>query len=173
MRIVEVVPYDPRWPALFEAEARRLRDALGANVVEIHHVGSTAVPGLAAKPVLDILPVVSALDLVDEREPEMTALGYRARGEAGIAGRRYFVKDTDGRRTHHVHAYRAGHPAVARHLDFRDYLRAHPAQAERYASLKVRLAERFRLDAAGYTEAKRERIEALLEEAARWLSGAS
>lgn len=137
MRPVRILPYDPAWPERAQAAAARIAEALGANALAVHHIGSTAVRGLAAKPVLDLLPVVRDLDAVDEA---LVRAGYVARGEYGLAGRRYFVRDAEGVRAEHVHVYPEGHAAVARHLAVRDYLRAHTAVAMQYATLKQTLA---------------------------------
>ncbi len=139
-RIAEVVPYDPGWRRRFEATAAVLRGVLGANVLALHHIGSTAVPGLAAKPIVDVLPVVADLGAVDRAGAAMAMAGFVARGENGLAGRRYFVRVTGGRRTDHVHVFADGDAAIARHLAVRDFLRAHPDEAARYGALKTRLA---------------------------------
>lgn len=124
---------------MFVAEAAAIEQAIGEILVAVHHVGSTAVPGLAAKPVIDILLEVSSNEKLDERNPAMAELGYEARGAFGIPGRRYFAKGGDVR-SHHVHAFESGHPGLVRHLAFRDYLRAHPAVAAEYGELKCRNA---------------------------------
>jgi GrpB-like predicted nucleotidyltransferase (UPF0157 family) len=155
---VRVVSYDPAWSRQFQEEAQRLRAALGREVIYIHHIGSTAVPGLAAKPIIDILPVVRDIRAVDGLNSNMEALGYEPMGEFGLPGRRYFRKGVERRarhvRTHHVHAYAAGNPEIDRHLAFRDYLRAHPDVAGRYAALKQELALRFPYDIAAYMDGK-------------------
>ncbi len=160
-RKVEVVPYNPAWPRLFAAEAASLAALLGDELVAIHHIGSTAVPGLAAKPIIDILPVVRAIERIDALNDLLLALGYTPKGENGIPGRRFFSKDVEGVRRVHVHAFAAGHPEIARHLDFVAYLRAHPAAAQAYADLKRDLARRFPNDTVGYTDAKSEFIRAI------------
>ncbi|HBL29092.1 MAG TPA: GrpB family protein, partial [Acidobacteria bacterium] len=138
-RVLEVVAYNPEWPQRFEAEQALLREALGGVVVKVHHMGSTAVPGLPAKPIIDLLLEVSDLQELDERTPELEALGYKAKGENGITGRRYFQKG-GLQRTHHLHAFKTGDAQVVRHLAFRDYLIGHPEVAREYADLKMRLA---------------------------------
>ncbi|MBP7690924.1 MAG: GrpB family protein [Anaerolineales bacterium] len=156
-RKVVVVAYDPAWPALAAAESARLRASLDDNVLAIHHFGSTAVPGLCAKPVLDLLPVVADLDRVDCLNDRLIALGYTPRGEYGLPGRRYFPRilaDAEETHTHHVHFYPAEHPEVHRHLAVRDFLRAHPAEAEAYGRLKTSLAARFPWDIDGYVDGK-------------------
>jgi GrpB-like predicted nucleotidyltransferase (UPF0157 family)/8-oxo-dGTP pyrophosphatase MutT (NUDIX family) len=153
-RKVEIAPYDPAWPALYRAEAACLGALLGDELVEIHHIGSTSVPGLAAKPIVDILPVVRDIERIDTWNDLLLALGYVPKGENGIPGRRFFSKDVAGVRRVHVHAFAAGHPEIARHLDFAAHLRAHPADAAAYADLKRELAQRFPNDTAAYTDAK-------------------
>src|SRR6185436_9586865 len=115
---------------------------LGNAVVAVHHIGSTAIPGIHAKPVVDILLEVTDIAQVDAATEAIERLGYEARGEFGIRGRRYFRKgDGSGESTHHVHAYRTGSRDVERHLAFRDYLIANPEEARAYSVLKQRLAE--------------------------------
>lgn len=110
--------YSAEWPVMFEREADLLRGVLGAELVAVHHIGSTSVPGLAAKSVIDLMPLVRTLAAVDALEPELRTRGYRAWGECGLPGRRYFTWDRDGVRTHNVHAYGFDDPAVERHLAF-------------------------------------------------------
>jgi GrpB-like predicted nucleotidyltransferase (UPF0157 family) len=171
-RPIEVVPYDPRWPEAFAVEAPRLKDAIGENVVAIHHVGSTAVPGLCAKPIIDILVEVNDIEAVDAQNERMRQLGYEVRGEWGFSGRRYFVKREGSRRTHHVHVYQTGHPEIESACAFRDYLRAHPAQAREYGCLKQRLAQQSRLAGQGYQEAKAGFVERMVKAALAWRRGA-
>jgi GrpB-like predicted nucleotidyltransferase (UPF0157 family)/ribosomal protein S18 acetylase RimI-like enzyme len=150
---VVVVDSDPAWPALFAAERTQLERALGDDLVEIHHVGSTAVPGLSAKPILDIMPIVRSVPLALERVVAVERLGYAYRGELGIDGRDYFTRAVGGP-VAHLHAYAPGHPEIERHLSFRDRLRAKPEVAAEYASLKRALADRFRGDVRAYAAAK-------------------
>ncbi|WP_025846390.1 GrpB family protein [Brevibacillus agri] len=152
MRKVEVRPYDPRWQALFAAEAELLRQVFQDNLIQIHHIGST---------------VVRDIGRVDETNEQMRSLGYLPKGEFGLPGRRYFAKGGD-ERTHHVHVYEQGHPAIRRHLAFRDYLRAHPDCARLYGELKEQLAERFPYDAASYVAGKHELACSLEQKALAW-----
>lgn len=138
-RIIEVVPYRNEWPGMFEAEARLIKQALGDNCIAIHHIGSTAVPGLAAKPVIDLLPVVKSIVQVDQSNAAMQQLGYEARGESGMLFRRYFPKGGD-ERTHNVHVYEEDNPEIERYLKFRDWMRAHPLDREAYGNLKKEVA---------------------------------
>ncbi len=152
---VIVVPHDPSWPRHFDVEARRIAERAGDIVVRLHHIGSTAIPGIHAKPIIDILMEVTALQALDAVTPELEALGYEAKGEFGIPGRRYFRKnDALGRRTHHVHAFESGTHDVQRHLAFRDYMIAHPAAAHAYGELKRELARQHPDDSKAYMDGK-------------------
>jgi GrpB-like predicted nucleotidyltransferase (UPF0157 family) len=165
---VKVVPYDVRWPELFAAEAARIAPALGPNLIRIYHVGSTSVPGLAAKPVIDMMPAVTDIRLVDAATAEMIALGYEPMGEFGLPGRRYFRRLEQGVRTHHVHVYAQDDPDMARHLDFVAYLRGHPQDAARYGVLKRRLAAEYPNNAHAYMDGKDQLIKELEARATHW-----
>ena len=165
---VTVIEYDPAWPLEFEREASRIRGALGENCLEVYHIGSTSVPGLAAKPIIDILPVVRSLEVVDAAKDSLEALGYEYLGEFGIPGRRYLRKGGD-ERTHHVHVFAAeNREAIERHLAVPAYLRAHPDEARAYGELKKALAARFPLDWEGYCDGKDEYVRALEARALAW-----
>ena len=151
---IEIVEYNADWPRVFEREAAAILAACRPLITEVHHVGSTSVPGLAAKPILDILPVAAGVAEAHEAVSRMTALGYRYRGENGIAGRFYFDMVVDGRTVMHVHMFPSGHPEVQRHLVFRDHLRMNPDVAREYERLKRELASRYRDDRQTYTDSK-------------------
>lgn len=168
VRKVEVVPYDPDWPRRYRAEAAMLLPVLGEILIRLHHIGSTSVPGLSAKPTIDILAEVSDLAAVDACNPAMSAWGYIPQGENGIPGRRYFHKLDGEVHLFHLHAYAAGHPDLERHLVFRDYLCTHPADAREYAALKQWLAGEFTFDAPGYTAGKSTFITEIERKAAAW-----
>lgn len=169
MQRVYLVPYDPRWPQQFADEASTVRAVLDGLLVEIHHIGSTAIPDITAKPIIDMLAVVSDVARVDGRSPQMQNLGYEALGEFGIAGRRYFRKDDSaGQRTHQIHAFQVGSPQIERHLAFRDFMRAHREFAEKYDALKRRLAELHPADIGAYTNGKDEFINETDARAAEW-----
>ena len=159
---VEIVGYRPEWPLAFERESAAIREACGPWAVEVHHIGSTSVPGLAAKPVLDMMPVAAGPSEAGETVPRMAALGYQCLGEYGIPGRLYFEKDVDGRDVAHVHMFPLGHPGIRTHLAFRDYLRAHPVAARDYERLKRQLAVKHRADREAYTDAKAAFIEGII-----------
>ncbi|MBK4725377.1 GrpB family protein [Pantoea agglomerans] len=135
MRTVTVTAYDKRWPDLFEAESALLLATLGSIIFRIHHIGSTSVPELAAKPVIDILLEVNGLTELDNANAAMKLNGYTARGENGIPNRRYFTKGGD-QRSHQVHAFAVGDSQIIKHLAFRDYLINNKNAAEEYAEIK-------------------------------------
>ena len=154
IRKVIVVPHNPNWPELFKAEAGRLAAVLGRELVATHHIGSTAIPGIKAKPILDFLIEVNNIERVDGLNDDMVELGYVPRGEYGIPRRRFFTKDAGNTRTHHLHVFQTGNSEIERHLNFRDYMRAHPAEAQAYNRLKETLARKFPEDIEGYIRGK-------------------
>jgi GrpB-like predicted nucleotidyltransferase (UPF0157 family) len=152
----ELTPYSPMWPAVFGIERERLAGIFGADAAMIEHIGSTAVPGLGAKPVIDVMLGVPALAIVERRIPALVESGYRyvPEFERAMPQRRYFVKLHGQPGTFHLHAVVLDSPFWNDHLAFRDALRADAALAERYWHLKRRLAARFPNDRAAYTDAK-------------------
>ena len=160
---VVIVEYDPRWPALYEAEASAILGAIGHVIVALEHVGSTSVPGLGAKPIIDILAGVRILADAAQCVEPLRGLGYEyvPEYEAEIPDRRYFRKGPPAGRTHHLHLVEHGGEFWMRHLLFRDYLRAHPEAAQAYDRLKRELAARFGSDRDGYTDAKTEFVRSI------------
>lgn len=165
---IVVCDYTPSWEREYEREAARIAGVLGRNLKEIHHIGSTAVKGLKAKPVIDILPVVYRLDEVDGHRAQFEKLGYECLGEYGIPGRRYFRKGGD-ERTHQVHIFEHGNAMqILRHLAVRDYLRCHEEAAAAYGRLKAELARKYPYDIERYGDGKDAFVKALEEKALRW-----
>jgi len=158
MRTIIVVPYDEKWPAMFEAESLLVKTLLGGVAKRIHHIGSTSVPFLSAKPVIDILLEVPSINELDRYNSAMNHAGYIARGENGISGRRYFIKGGD-QRSHQVHAFAVGDIQVVRHLAFRDYLRKNSVIAEKYAEIKLSAALLSKNDVDRYSALKANFIE--------------
>lgn len=167
MREVVIVDYDPRWPQLFAAEAVGLGQAFGPALLRLEHVGSTSVPGLAAKPIVDVQAVVRSVPEADRFAPVLAAMGW----EQGVftfdtRPRLYFKKhDGSGVRTHQLHVYEPTNPAAADHRLFRDYLRAHADEAKRYVVLKRVLAGQFKHDPLGYSKAKTDHVQSVLRKA--------
>jgi GrpB-like predicted nucleotidyltransferase (UPF0157 family) len=165
---VIVVPYDEAWPSLFEKERALIEGAIGRWVEEIEHVGSTAVTGLAAKPVIDIMVGVKSLDDSPVMIKRLAGVGYEyvPEFERVLHFRRYFREMRDGRRTHQIHLVEKSNVEWwEHHLMFRDYLRAHPKTAREYGRLKDHLAERFRSDREAYTDAKADFISKVVRRA--------
>jgi len=164
---IELVPANPDWPRRFAEEAARLRTIIPADLlIDLEHIGSTAVPGLAAKPIIDIQATVTDLAAARARliEP-LEAAGYAWWADNPDTDRLFFVRGlppSAPRRTHHLHVMEPG-PGAIRHIAFRDYLRDHPAEAARYAALKRDLAARYRDDREAYTAAKGAFIEQILD----------
>lgn len=164
MPLVTVVAYDPTWPATFE----RLRAAVWPAVADlarsIEHVGSTSVPGLAAKPIIDLDVVLRSRADVPLAVGRLTALGYGHRGDLGIEGREAFWAP-EGSPAHHLYVCRPDAPSLANHLALRGHLRRHPERAAAYGRLKQQLALEFADDPDGYGAAKTDLVVAMLREA--------
>ena len=162
---IRIVAYDPEWPAMFERVRCCLGSAVGDIAVAIEHVGSTAVPGLAAKPIIDIDIVVRCAADVAEGIRRLGEYGYVHKGDLGVRGREAFATPRD-RVPHHLYLVVQGSEAHLNHLEFRDYLRSHPERAQEYSALKKRLAACFGDDRVGYTGAKAAFVEDILRRAA-------
>lgn len=165
---VKVVPYNPDWERMYRQESFCLRNILRNELVAIYHIGSTSVPGLAAKPIIDIMPVVKDINRIDRLNLEFERLGYECMGEFGISGRRYFRKGGDNR-THQMHVFQQDNRTdIDRHLAVRDYLRTHPSEAAHYGALKQGLALRFPHDIEGYCDGKDGFMKQLEAKALAW-----
>lgn len=153
---VVVVDYDPAWAEEYAQEARRVEAILGDLAVRLFHIGSTSVPGLKAKPIIDIMPVVTDIARLDSYNDRLAEIGYEGMGEFGIPDRRYFRKGGTGtRRTHQMHAFQYDDTHnILRHLAFRDYLRARADVRDAYAELKSRLARQHPHDIGAYCDGK-------------------
>lgn len=163
-RSAVVVDYDQEWPSAFEAVRRHLLPAVASLAVCIEHVGSTAVPGLAAKPVIDVDVVVKDQASVPRAVAALEALGHRHRGDQGIPGREAFCP-VPGLPEHHLYLVVLDSPPHRDHVDLRDYLRSHPDQAQRYAAEKRRLAPLLVADREAYTNGKAWLVRELLTQA--------
>ncbi|KKD37558.1 GrpB family protein [Limnoraphis robusta] len=169
MRKVEVVPPNPNGQEDFQKESQQIANIFGENAIAIHHIGSTSIPRIYAKPIIDLLVEVKEITKVDEKNDEMQSFGYTIMGEFGIVGRRYFRKDNlAGIRTHHVHVFEVGSTEVKRHLAFRDYLIAHPEDAQKYSLLKQELAAKYPHDIEAYMDGKDSFIKEMEKKAIEW-----
>jgi D-beta-D-heptose 7-phosphate kinase/D-beta-D-heptose 1-phosphate adenosyltransferase len=170
---IRVVPYDPRWPAMFEEDRRRIMEVVGAHVLAVEHIGSTSVPGLAAKPIIDVMVGLRSLEDAPLCVTPLHELGYVyvPRHEIIMPERRYFRRGPSGASTHHLHMVELGGDFWVEHLLFRDYLRARPEAARDYEDLKKRLADAHGPDRASYTDAKTDFIRSIVERARAERSG--
>ncbi|WP_018182280.1 GrpB family protein [Kaistia granuli] len=159
---VELLPHSPLWREAAAREGQRLADTLGPLLVAVHHIGSTAIPDIAAKPILDLIPEVRSITALDAFAPQLRALGYEWWGEYGMAGRRYatLTDGATGQRCVQLHAFEAGSPDIERHLAFRDFLRADPAKARAYEAMKLQSRDQHPDDSHAYSDAKSAWIQA-------------
>ena len=164
-RMVQVVEYDPTWPERFAREQSSLARAL-PEALAIEHIGSTSVPGLSAKPTIDILVVVTSVEALAAAEPALATLGYELRDSfADDEQHSFFRKVVGGRRTHHLHILTSESPRPREYLLFRDYLRSHTSVAEEYSQLKLDLATTYATDRYRYVVEKSRYVSELLERA--------
>jgi GrpB-like predicted nucleotidyltransferase (UPF0157 family) len=159
------VGYNQDWPRLFDAESRLIQIALGNTVARLHHIGSSAVPGLMAKPIIDILGESENISAISQKASAMNDLGFDFKGEYGISQRAYFSRTTGV--AVHVHIFPVGHFQIEKHLFFRDYLRTHPEAMSRYQMRKEELLKRA-VTREEYQAGKNDLIRELTMEAYRW-----
>lgn len=173
-----LAPYNPEWPRLFEEERARLQESIGEWALAIEHVGSTAIPGIAAKPIIDIGVALRRFEDALHCITPLVESGWQCMGEFGIPGRIFFRKLTDeplagqtqgGRvgRSHHIHMYEVTHEQFAGHVTFRDYLRAHPEAVREYEALKQDLARKHAGDVEAYAVAKSDFVRSIWSRAGR------
>ena len=167
---VELVPHRPEWAEMARVESARLKEALGDVLVTVHHIGSTSISGIMAKPIIDLIPITVSLEALDAAQPQLEALGYRWFGEFGLPGRRYcWRKDPEtGKRAVQLHCYAQGWPEIDRHLAFRDYLCGHPAIAKEYEAEKIRAAALHPDNTLDYNAAKNDWIKKTELDALAW-----
>ncbi len=162
---ITVLNYDTEWPLKYMRERDKITGILKDNCISIYHIGSTSVPGLAAKPIIDIMVVVKSLERVDIAAEKFADIGYEYLGEFGIAGRRYLRKGGD-ERTHQIHIFQADDwNNIGRHLAFRDYMRTHEKERDEYAKIKKALAQKFPYDIDGYCKGKENFVREMEERA--------
>jgi GrpB-like predicted nucleotidyltransferase (UPF0157 family) len=168
---VELVPHDPRWFERAAQERANLERVAGEHLVHVHHIGSTSIAGIMAKPIVDMLPVVKSAQSLDTIETAIVSLGYDWMGEFGLTGRRYcrFNNPQTGKREVQLHIYAQGNTEIARHIAFRDYLRAHPSIAKEYEAEKFRAAALQPHDTLAYNNEKNDWIKRVEKDALAWM----
>jgi len=153
---------------MYHSEVKILRTILDYEILALYHIGSTSIPFINSKPIIDILAEVRDIERIESYNDQLQTLGYQARGEMGIAGRRYFVKYSKDVRTHHLHIFQVDDPHVKQHIDFRDYMMTHPQDADEYSQLKKRLAKEFHDDVPSYVEGKDAFLKEMTQNATKW-----
>lgn len=154
--------YSPLWPDCFRAEQQSLSGILGTSALAFEHIGSRSILGMAAEPIIDMMVAVRELDEVEDFVKDLCCLGYQDKGSGGAPDRRYFVKEKEPRRTHHLNFTELKSRFWKEHILFRDYLRTHPEVAAEYSALKQALARKFPKDRASYTRSKEEFVQSVL-----------
>ena len=166
-RRVEVVSYNPNWKEMYKEESGKVKNILSDIIIDIHHIGSTAIPGIKAKPVIDMLVEVKDIEAVDQYNHKMEEFGYEVMGEYGIPKRRFFRKGGD-KRTHHIHIFQVGNEEIERHIDFKKYLIAYPDKAREYSKLKEKLTNKYTYDVENYTNGKSDFIKEIDRKVKLW-----
>lgn len=165
---VRLTNYDENWIKSYEDECKVMRDIFGDEIIQFEHFGSTSVPGMKAKPVIDMMVLVKDIYQIDQFNSKLEMLGYDLAGEWGIAGRRLLRKGGDNR-THHIHIYQFDHPEIYRHLVVRDYLLEHPEEVKSYSEFKEILASKYD-ETREYSKAKKDFVSKLEQRAIEYFS---
>ncbi len=163
--VVKLSKYNPKWKTLFEEESALIFSAAEDFIVDIQHIGSTAIPDIVAKPIIDILAAINSLSNIVKIIDPLKTIGFIYRGEQGIPDRHLFIKGGEDYRTHHLHVVEKEHSEWAKHIIFRNYLRKHPQEAQEYSKLKQDLLKKYELDREKYTESKSNFVERILKKA--------
>jgi len=168
IRRIEVVPHDPKLKKMFNMEARIIKAVFSKEILSIHHIGSTAIPEISAKPIIDILVEVKNIDKIDDYNTKMSEQGYIPKGESGIPRRRFYIKGSEEFRTFHVHIFEKENSEIKRLLNFRNYMIAHPKEAQKYSRLKESLAREYPENINGYIDGKDTFIKNIDKKAKDW-----
>jgi GrpB-like predicted nucleotidyltransferase (UPF0157 family) len=167
MALIELKAYNSTWSIAFNREVSKFHSILLSNLITAYHIGSTAIIGIHAKPIIDILLEVQSNPELDVQTHQLEQIGYESKGEFGIKGRRYFAKDGD-RSKFHVHAFESANPEIDRHVLFVEYMNTHPIEARAYEKLKFDLVARFQDEPEAYSNGKSQFIQNIDQKALQW-----
>lgn len=171
-RPYQVNEYNDNWPKLYRKYALLIQSVLGDNLIEIHHLGSTSIPGMFAKPNIDIYAAVSSLAELRVAVDKLQKVGFTPRGDYSHIGEEYYTVDQpDGQRIASIHIFQGHNPVIGQYINFRDYLVTHRADRESYIALKRELYDRYRDDYPAYDKGKQALIDAIKAKARLWASG--
>ncbi|TDL31738.1 GrpB family protein [Jeotgalibacillus sp. S-D1] len=165
---IRLTDFNDDWSQMFQTEVEFLQTIFCEEIIKCEHFGSTSVRGMKSKPVIDMMCIVKNIEKVDVFNNQMESFGYDIAGEWGITGRRLFRKGGDSR-THHIHFYQFDNPEIERHLIFRDYLRSHPEEVDKYSRFKEDLANRYKTTRE-YSPAKKKFVSEMEQKALCWYS---
>ncbi len=163
--LVQLKPYNPQWEELFKQEKELISSVIADFLIDIQHIGSTAIPNSVAKPIIDIAVAIESLDNIEKIIIPLKNIGFIYRGEQGIPDRHMFVKGGENYRTHHLHVMQKDHYEWDKHILFRDFLKKHPNDAKQYSELKKLLFIKFGNDREKYTDSKSDFIQNIIEKA--------
>lgn len=167
-RNYKIISYDSKWPILFVEESKVINQIIGDNILEIQHIGSTAVPGMVGKNTIDILCVVEDIVKITDHILDLKKIGYVSLGSRNAEDTYLFEKEIDGERLFIVHFYPKNHPEIFQIIAIRDYLRAHPDKAQKYSAAKLSFFQEFPNDYSQYRKLKDEYMNTLKDEAIAW-----
>ncbi|HSI20714.1 MAG TPA: GrpB family protein [Verrucomicrobiae bacterium] len=167
-RRYEIVPYNPVWRDMFAAEAAKLKEILGSTATAVEHVGSTSIPGMSGKPLIDILIITNDITAIDSKTPALEIAGYISYGDILQSGGRLFAREKGHEKVANIHCYEPGNFRIKELRAVRDYLIAHPKEALGYASIKKQLKEQYPEDYASYRRLKDEYMDTLHVQAYAW-----
>lgn len=170
-RPYQVVEYDPKWRDIYKSHINKIEPILGNEILSVHHVGSTSIPGMWAKPNIDVMVVVHDISKIKQYRTDMELAGYVARGDYSKIDEEYFTEDLpSGERVASIHVFQSGNPEIKKHLDFRDYLTTNEDARNRYIKLKKQLVHDRKVHYRGYDDGKQKLISQLNKEAEAWAS---
>ncbi len=170
MRKIQITRYNCSWPKTYKKEEKKLRAILQKEISFIAHIGSTAIPSLKAKPIVDILIGVKNIKEVNSYNQLLIKAGYVPKGAFGVKNRRFFIKYNKSKRLVHLHVFKNNNPETIRHLLFKEFLIYHSNEKKEYENLKVRLAKRYPFNIDAYVEGKKKLIKTIDQKASAWAS---